>query len=209
MAGASGFTVNPPAAATPPADPNFYVVHSTGVAEITVVQNVVVANGQDTCFNATQSVIIAGNGSGFLVQNGGSATVIAGQNINFLHGTTVEAGGYMHGYITPTNDYCGTIAPPIVAVKAGIAENQVNPDHSSFRIYPNPVTETCTLEYIGKPVPGSTNVEIFGINGVRVFSVAYSNEIYQMLAVEKLAPGVYFVQITTGFVKETIKLIKQ
>jgi len=60
-----------------------------------------------SCFNATGTITVAGNGTTFCIPDGGYATLIAGQKIRFLPGTSVEAGGYLYGYITTSSTYCG------------------------------------------------------------------------------------------------------
>jgi hypothetical protein len=67
-----------------------------------------------SCISATQTITLGGRDQYFVVRNGGNVTLIAGQNILFLAGTRVDSGGYLHGYITPDNTYCGGLTPPIV-----------------------------------------------------------------------------------------------
>jgi hypothetical protein len=68
-------------------------------------------NGSTNCYDATQTITIAGNGTEFNVQDGASATLIAGQQIIFMPGTKVFQGGYLHGYITNTGQYCESVLP--------------------------------------------------------------------------------------------------
>ncbi|MEI6435259.1 MAG: right-handed parallel beta-helix repeat-containing protein, partial [Bacteroidota bacterium] len=62
------------------------------------------------CYNALQTITVAGGGNTFTVANGGSITMIAGHSIIILPTTTVHSGGFMHAYITTTNNFCGTAA---------------------------------------------------------------------------------------------------
>jgi hypothetical protein len=59
---------------------------------ITTVYGDTTYNGMDTCFNATSTIIVVGGGTTFVVQNCGSAALIAGEKILYLPGTLVEAG---------------------------------------------------------------------------------------------------------------------
>jgi len=76
--------------------------------------NIVVAGGETNCYNALQTIYVSGTGDTFTVQAGGSATMITGQNIVYLPGTTLDSGGYMHGYITITGNYCTNPSNPVV-----------------------------------------------------------------------------------------------
>ncbi|MEI7727628.1 MAG: hypothetical protein WCK09_21145, partial [Bacteroidota bacterium] len=79
----------------------------------------VVGSGEITCYDATQTITVAGGGTTFTISDGGQATMIAGQNILYLPGTTVVSGGYMLGKIAPNGPYCGQQAPSIVTVVTG------------------------------------------------------------------------------------------
>jgi hypothetical protein len=73
------------------------------------LQNIDVTNGQDNCYDANKVIIVAGGGSTFNVQNGGRATLIAGEKIRCLDGTKVFPGGYMHCYITTPDLFCNSL----------------------------------------------------------------------------------------------------
>lgn len=49
--------------------------------------------------------------------------MIAGENINYLPGTTVLAGGQLTGYITTNGQFCGLPASPVTVIPE--AENQI------------------------------------------------------------------------------------
>jgi hypothetical protein len=89
----------------------------------TTIQNITIANGHDTCFNALQTITVAGGGTTFIVQDGGSTTMIAGQKINFLPGSKVNPGGYLHGYITQDGSWCNTPAMPGLMTNGGDEKN--------------------------------------------------------------------------------------
>ncbi len=173
----------------------------------TTVENVTIANGADTCFNATNTITIAGNGTTFVVQNGGSATMIAGQNIRYLPGTMVEAGGYMHGYITLTNEYCGSIPPPAVAVKTVMEENSAVSLNPAFRVYPNPTSGNFTLVRKGDISFGNVHVEVYNMNGAKVMTEPVTGA-KQELPFAGMPGGIYFVKVIADGYVETIKLVK-
>ncbi len=56
-------------------------VHCTVPANYDII-NFTIGSSQSQCFNATQTITVAGNVTTFTVENGGSAVLIAGENIN-------------------------------------------------------------------------------------------------------------------------------
>ncbi|MGB4204530.1 MAG: C39 family peptidase, partial [Bacteroidales bacterium] len=95
-------------------DPNNRIHWGGEVAGNVTLQGVDVVSGQDICFDATNTLTIAGGGNTFVVQDGGNVNLIAGHNIRMLEGTSVHSGAYLHAYIS--NVYC-TLPPAMLAAE--------------------------------------------------------------------------------------------
>ncbi|HPK45798.1 MAG TPA: hypothetical protein PLV62_12515, partial [Spirochaetota bacterium] len=78
------------------------------------LQGVVIESGQDICFDASNTLTVAGGGNTFVVQDGGNVNLIAGKHIHMLEGTSVHSGAYLHAFIS--NDYC-TLPPAMLAME--------------------------------------------------------------------------------------------
>jgi hypothetical protein len=78
------------------------------------LQNITVANGQSVCYDATQTIAVAGSGTTFIVQSGGDATLIAGQNILFLPGSLLQSGSHVLATITTNGNYCSSMQSAMV-----------------------------------------------------------------------------------------------
>ncbi|MFZ4523937.1 MAG: T9SS type A sorting domain-containing protein, partial [Bacteroidales bacterium] len=174
----------------------------------TTVQNETIHNSQNTCYNATGTITIAGGGTIFVVEFGGSATMVAGQNILYLPGTAVAEGAYMHGFITLTNEYCGSIPPPMVAVKTGTEENPAASAKPAFRVYPNPTNGSFTIELTGNSLSANANIEIYGIHGDRVMKTNLSGTARKVISLEGQPTGLYFIRMAADGISETGKIIK-
>jgi hypothetical protein len=180
-----------------------------GLPIISTVQNVTIAGGHDTCFNALQTITVAGSGTTFIVQDGGSATMVAGQKISYLTGSKVNSGGYMHGYITNSNQFCGSMAAPIVAVVTGVEGFVLEPVQSLFRVYPNPTTGDFILEFSDDAGSGKTGVEIFNVRGERVIKSEISGRTVDKLSLSGQPVGIYLVRVVAGGKSETARIVKQ
>jgi len=182
---------------------NFTITSS--IHETLVVQNVTIGSGESKCYNATQTIYIAGSGTDFVIQDGGSVTMIAGQKIIYLPGTKVHYGGYMWGYIAPTGPFCTN--PALPAVLTSQDENFRSIEQSSFKIYPNPTSGKFILELKG--ITDKVAVDIFGSHGNKVLTNVILGENKHEFSLSDLPVGVYFIRVISGNKVETIKIIKQ
>jgi hypothetical protein len=136
-------------------------------------------------------------------------THIAGVNILYLPGTTVTAGGYLHGKISTT--YCSPYnhpAPPPAIGGNGEPENPVMAQDSYFRLYPNPTPGKFTLELKGKVDPSQVSVEILSVLGDKVESVGALHSSKQEFSLSDKPTGLYLVHVSTPDGVQTQKIIK-
>lgn len=172
------------------------------------IQNVTITDGQINCYNAMQTITIAGNGSAFIIQSGGSATMIAGQNIVYYPGTNVQHGGYLLGYIAPAGPFC--VTPTIPAVMTGNKESQTRSSANAYyKTYPNPTKGDFTLEFTGDLPLKGVNVSIFGIRGEKVMSTALEGKFKHEFSLSNWPAGIYIIHVVTENQIETMKIIKQ
>jgi hypothetical protein len=162
-----------------------------------------------TCADATQSLIIAGNGTIYHVLANGSATHIAGSKINYYPGTKVISGGYLHGYISTI--YCSPPNPILAPVIAGNTNQDIDnlTGNSLFKIYPNPTTGKFTLELKGEQMSADVHVDIFGVLGVRILSKDMKSDRKQEFSLSDKPTGVYMVHVSSGNITETQKIIRK
>jgi len=179
----------------------------TPVIDVDLAVQAVVLGGQSFCYDALETITVAGAGSAFVVFTGGSAIMIAGLNIHYLSGTLVTSGGYMHGYIAPGGPFCIT---PIV-ISEPVAEDVVPPavtEKTFFKIYPNPTTGNFTLEQKGENQYGNVRVEVYGLRGDKVLNGEMIGERSHVFSLSERTPGIYFIHVASGTNVEVFKIIK-
>lgn len=167
-------------------------------------------SGGPECADATQTLLIAGNGTTYTVTSTGNVTHIAGQNILYYPGTSVAAGGYLLGKISTT--YCNPYVHPVVQtpVIAGTETHGIgSPDNSFFKIYPNPTPGKFTLELKGDITSSQVKVEIFGVLGDRILSREMQIDRRQEFSLADKPVGVYVIHVSAGNRSETEKIIKR
>jgi hypothetical protein len=185
-----------------PATSNSITMIVNGVpADLTVTGSVSAA----MCYNATNTITVAGGATVFEVLPGGSATMIAGQNIIYLPGTKVNYGGYMHGYIANGGPYCTPAKS--TEIETGKEETGVTFMDNSFKIYPNPTSGVFTIEQRGDLTSGQVKVEVLGTLGGKILSNEFQGQRKHEVSIKGNLPGIYFVRISTGEKVQTVKII--
>lgn len=189
-----------------PSSPVYNLTVSAPVPVQLNLANVVVSATQNKCYNATQVITVAGNNSTFLLQAGGSATMIAGQKISFLPGTTVQSGGYLHAYITSNSSYCNPV--PSMPLTGNPSEDRNYPENEMIKLYPNPVVDHLTLDFLPVNANGEINITIYGITGKEVFHQKVSGGNIYRFDLSGLKPGIYFLHCAGSGLNKVAKLVK-
>jgi hypothetical protein len=191
--------------------PTFSVTVSAGVPATQAVQNVIVSSGQNPCYNATQTITVAGTGTTFTLQNGGTVTMIAGQNIRFLPGASVLSGGHLHAYIRPSGPWCNTAKSGEAIYAEG--EIEASPDTPSypndlFTVYPNPTTDKIhVVMKVTQPCESFTGM-VFNVFGKTVKTINITKTAKAEIYMGELPSGLYFLRLSCGIHTRTVKIIK-
>jgi len=164
-----------------------------------------------TCYDALQTISVAGGGSTFVVQGLASVTMVAGTNILFYPGTKVGPGGYLHGYISASGPYCSPVAPPLIGnqLSTGIektAEIEIMKSPRTL-VYPNPTTGTCIIE-VKENKSDQIHVEVYSMDGVAVLTKVIKGASKCTINLENFHPGMYLVHVTTDTEHAIVKLVK-
>jgi len=148
-----------------------------GILEPTEIylQNETVSSGQTVCYDASQRLSAAGNGTFFIVEAGGSVTLVAGEQIRLLPGVLVAEGGYLDAYITTSGQFCSLLYPEsIPAARESLPETPLLSEQAGWLLYPNPASEKVFIEmpvymitHSGGQADGRTSGQADGRTGGR------------------------------------------
>ncbi len=189
-----------------------YTISQTEVMCQRILQDYNILPESFQCLDAVELITIAGEGKVFTVQNGGTVVLIAGQRINFLPGSVIHSGGYLHGYITTDGTYCSGTKDELVAGSedgSPVFEDNSGPTPMPvFSVYPNPTTGIFTLElphgYQSEPV----HLKIRGMHGDQILSRELFGEKKYMITLPNAPPGLYFIHVVTPWSSDILKIIK-
>ncbi|MCX6268095.1 MAG: T9SS type A sorting domain-containing protein [Bacteroidetes bacterium] len=153
-----------------------------------------VSPGPLACYNAENTITVAGGSTTFEVLLGGDAEMIAGVNILYLPGTKVNSGGHMHGHIG------GPFCTPVKAseIASGQEETGLTMMDNAYKIYPNPTSGLFTIEHRGDLSSDIVKVEVLGTLGAKVLSTEFQGLRKQELSIKGNPQGIYFVKVMTG-----------
>lgn len=170
------------------------------------LQNITIPMGQSYCFEAAQTITLAGGGTTVIVENGASANFVAGQSILMKEGTHFRNGSTVHAWIDLTGQYC---TPMTTKSTLETGNEEVIPEkHGFFRVYPNPTPGLFTLEMTESASGGNIRVEIFSLMGERVLQSELPLMKQYQLDLSGRQPGLYLIKVMKGKEVGYFKLIR-
>ena len=180
-----------------------------------------ISQGEDQCFDAAETIILAGGGDTFIVDANTGVDLIAGESIRMLPGTRVEHGGYMHARITSSSGPFCDVEEAIVATMEGYAPEQTasqeplttneldNPDKPFFKVYPNPTTGEFMVEIIYGYTDAAYTIKVYGMRGEVIIHNVRLTGLQQHLSLQGRQPGLYMVRVQRGHDVHVERIIKR
>jgi len=181
-----------------------------GIPAIKVLETGNITSGQQVCYNATQSVTVAGSGSSFVVNSGANVTMISGGLISFLPGTQVNQGGHLWGYITTKGRYCGSVLPPNRPQANDLEEitSFQEQTESKFSVFPNPTNDRFTVIPNNGIHPGALTVKLISMTGVELSESHVEADSPVSISLQGNQAGIYIVLIRSEGYHEFHKIVK-
>ncbi len=176
------------------------------------LQNITVSNS--VCYNASQTITVAGNGSYFTAATGSDVTFLAGQNILFLPGTSMQSGSHVEARIVTNGIYCAGRS----IVDAGGEEEVTMPESLTLVgdqhepdvvIYPNPSNGIITIQTGQRFCFQGYNLELISIFGEIVRKEKHLGKTHLKLDLSNLPKGMYFARIFVETDMITLKILLQ
>lgn len=198
-------TTNPTGTGNPVTDyvdflPFYLAVPNTSVSGI-------VLPSETVCYDAAEVITVAGLPKTFLVKDGASVNLIAGEKISFLPGTTVESGGYLLGTIAHNGPFCPTLEAPTSLTGSTESLFSSNED-IQFKAYPNPTDGNFSLIQKGDNVFENVKMDVYNMRGETIITRNLSGLKAYSFSITDYPGGFYFIKLVGNDHVETIKLIK-
>jgi M6 family metalloprotease-like protein len=181
------------------------------------IANVTIGSGEGTCYDATDTITVAGNSTTVDFLTGSLVDLIAGKSIFFLPGFHSHQGSTMNASITTEALFCD--ARPL---RSQVSQNNekstsvpeylnakqvVDKKEKMVKVYPNPNKGRFTLELIN--FEGSSEISIINTFGTVVYKNNISNSAFSEFELTNLHKGLYFINVRNGNYIKTNKIIVQ
>ena len=130
--------------------------------------------------------------------------LVAGQKIRILEGASVLPGGYLHGWITTTHSYCGSLPPAMVAVMSGTGGDESTESETmpmtrvsaDFVAYPNPSHGPFTIAGADHLPLQPARITITDLRGSVVADVMHKDGDRQYIDLSGRPAGLYLIRLT-------------
>jgi len=177
-----------------------------------ILGDVVFSSTLDTCMSSTQSIMVAGAGTTFVVENGANVELVAGQSIFFFEGTHIQPGSHFQGRIASNGDYClnteSKFTSNSIAQEALELPLDKTGDTLSFTLFPNPTRELFLLTLPNSNYLGQSLVSVYSLIGEKIIQIEL-NEQSHVFDLSNMPGGVYIIRIMCGEKVGVGKIIKQ
>jgi hypothetical protein len=178
-----------------------------------IVENTVLNNGDEECYNATQDIIVAGGDQVVEFLPGSTGTFIAGSSIVFLPGFHAHSGSTAWAHITTNNTFCTPVEPNMLyqpdpeksanTLVAGITSGCIARP-STLKVYPNPSKGRIVVEWENQT--GKGTLSLSDVTGRIVYHSALG-EFTRKVEISNLVQGMYLVTLREAKKVNTARVI--
>jgi hypothetical protein len=177
-----------------------------------VVSDTVVGNGKSACFDALDSIIVAGDGTSVEFQSGSVVDLIAGKRILLKSGFHAFEGSAFDASITTNSTYCSSssssysynpVEKSVLLNNTPLKNNNGNQPY--IKVYPNPNNGLFNLQLSG--FKGKTDIRMINLMGKTVYQTILNEDNTMEVGLPALPRGIYSVKANNGTTVQTIKMI--
>ncbi len=191
-------------------------INEYGIVEDLYLSGFEVESGINKCYNANNTIWVAGDGQAVKFLNGSTTNLIAGHSIRLLPGFRAYPGNYSRMWITTNNQFCstGTANIKVSMEKTMMVEGSqsgssflAGKDHkrNEVRMFPNPNTGKFQLSWPGNSE--ACTIRVFNTIGSLVFQSALPPGSLHSVDLSHLGKGIYFVTLEVEKHIQTYKIV--
>ena len=182
------------------------------------LSNDIISSGEDECFQAANTITVAGSGTTYIIQDDGELTLVAGNKILLKPGFHAQPGSYFHAYIgdegceeplKPANIFSAEqdqLEETIIEQALGIDETTST---EYLKVYPNPTTGEVTIEINSQDSDELNTIWVYDFHGRLIQQQKMIGSGKKELDLSAHPHGMYLIRAIHGDKSETVKVVKQ
>jgi len=193
----------------------FYIkiTYKNTIKDNLLVSDQQIENGSSRCYNAYDTLTVAGDGKAVLANIGAIVNFISGKSIRFLPGFHAHEGSVVHAWITTTDEFCNKqpqltdYTGPLSAINESVAIPFTNRSGNNppVRIYPNPNKGRFIVEYENNKGPEVLN--LVDLQGKKVLFETFGSGQMTEIELKQHRKGIYLLILNDGITVSTRKII--
>lgn len=190
-----------------------YAVFGPELPAVRKLANVDILDGQSYCYSATGTIFTAWNNTPFIVEQGGSATLISGGMIRMLPGSNFKDGSYVHASITLSGPFCNPVKSAGLLAGADSHSEPENPAptfrNPEISVWPNPTSGLLTVDIPLSADASLIRLQLVNIWGTKLFSRDLPGSGRYEVSIESVPDGIYFLTVQSAGISRTLKVVKR
>jgi hypothetical protein len=171
------------------------------ISENLSIADTTVSIGENACFNAYDTITIAGSDTVRFL-SGSTVDIIAGGVIQLLPGFHAFEGSEMNASITTDSIFCDGVPvspvvnnPPVKSIDGKPStEKVIDQGGKSIKVYPNPNNGNFNIEL--KNFENGASIAIYNLLGAKVYQSLYMIQDHCEINLPGLERGIYIIKVT-------------
>jgi hypothetical protein len=168
------------------------------------------------CFNALETITIAGDDDEVIVHPDVSVNFIAGQTIRFLPGFHAQQGSYVSAKITTSSDFCVANTEPLLIDAPLVIEKSIELQNNSkqqtdfirgmsVKVYPNPNSGRFIVEL--DSFENTAHMYVYNQLGALLYDARLSNIVQNEIELPLAKSGLYYIRVISDKLQFVNKII--
>ena len=179
-----------------------------GVPATLSVDNVVVGDGEERCYGASQTITVAENGP-VVANNNSTVTFIAGESIVFYPGFHAQPGSNVHAYITTNQTFCEAIKSQTIVSANTNFDISINEEtlqtEGSILVFPNPNNGRFTLQL--QNYDSHAQVMVVNLAGKVIYQTTVNESGNIEIDMLNAPHGIYSIVVSDNKTVKTSKMV--
>jgi len=169
------------------------------------IPNDTLVSSVDTCFSAIKTITIPESNGSYVVKDGASLELVAGEKVTVKPFFKSEVGSYTHIYIGEPS--CPVVLAPSIVTT--IEDQDMPLEDDNIQVYPNPTTGITNIIVMSENKEDLIHIQLFSLVGTQIINRTIPYQEDFQFDMSQYNRGIYIIKIMYNNELYVKKLIKQ